>query len=69
MLRPRDYLEMLYLAAASRFGVIVETSDRDKLIARLNIARREDPALKSIAFVRHPLNPDQLLLVKRNPDA
>lgn len=69
MLRPRDYLEMLYSAAASPYGVIVESSDRAKLSARLNLARREDPALKSIAIVLHPLNPDQLLLVKRNPDA
>ena len=68
MLRPADYLEILYQAAASPYGVIVESSDRDKLAARLNVARREDPDLKQIAIVKHPLNPDQLLLVKRNPD-
>lgn len=69
MLKPRDYLEMLYRAAASPYGVIVESSDREKLSARLNIARREDDELKSIAIIRHPLNPDQLILLKRKPDA
>jgi hypothetical protein len=69
MLKPRDYLEMLYLAASSPFGVIVESSDREKLLARLNAARRTDESLKGIALVRHPLHPDQLLLVKRKPDA
>jgi len=67
-LRPRDYAEMLYAAASAEIGVLVESSDREKLLQRLNTYKTSDPMLRGrVSIVRHPINPDQLMLFKRTP--
>ncbi len=62
------YLELLYQACASAFGIVVWTDDALKLRQRLYVARREsgDPLFDSLSFVTSPTNPENLWIVKRH---
>lgn len=66
-LRPSDYVQFLYAALGAELGVIVESSDREKLLQRLQTAKQSDQDLRRVAIVRHPLHDNQLLLIRR-PD-
>lgn len=62
-------LEFWYRAFASALGVVLRTSDPERMKQKLYAARREalDPDLESIAIVQSPVDPNnELWLVKKN---
>lgn len=60
-----------YSALSSKYGIVVETDNPERLKARLYTARSElrDPLLNDISIRPSPFQPTQLWLIKRNPNA
>lgn len=59
-------LDLLYQALRAERGVVVETSDPDRLRQKLYAERKKDPDLACISIVKSRTHPEsQLLLVKK----
>lgn len=59
-------VELLYLAFNSPFGIVVETSDPERLRARLYPARKQDPELDCLSICVSPIAPaSELWIVKK----
>lgn len=65
MNEPLDAL--LYRAMTSPFGIVVESSDPDRLRQKLYPLRKAQPDFLSLSFVLSPMNPNELWIV-RKPD-
>lgn len=60
-----NLLELLYEAYRSEFGIIVNTSDPERLRQKLYAERKKDPDLRCLSFRISPTNPTaQLFIVK-----
>jgi len=57
-------LELLYAALRSKFGVVIETDDAERLRQKLYPLRKDDPDLMSLSFVISPINGKDLWIVK-----
>lgn len=59
--------ELLYRALSTEYGILVETSDREKFKMKLYAARREakDPDLDCISIVLSSTSASELWIVKR----
>lgn len=64
-------IELLYQALASPHGVVVSTSDADRVRQRLYKLIREsaDLSLRDLAILSSPTNPSDLWLVRKQTDA
>lgn len=60
-----NLLEILYTAYHSEFGVVVETSDPERLRQKLYPLKKENPDFEPLAFVISPLNPGDLWIIKQ----
>lgn len=62
-----NFLEFWYLAMASKVGIIIETSDRERAKQALYRARVDamDDALSSLTIMTSPMSPNQLWIVKK----
>jgi len=59
-------LEMLYAAYRSELGVIVDTTDPERLRQKLYAERKKDPDLKCLSFRISPTSPEsQLFIIKK----
>jgi len=60
-------LEFMYQALRSARGIVLRTTDRDKLRQKLYAARRDagDADLDAIALVPSPTSEEELWLVKK----
>lgn len=59
-------IELLYSAARSDYGIIVETDDVERLRQKLYPLRKTDSYLEGLSFVVSPTNPArELWIVKR----
>ena len=59
-------IELLYRAYNSELGIVVETTDPERLRQRLYAERKKDPDLACLSFNISPTHPQsQLLIVKR----
>lgn len=64
-----DLIEHLYRAAATPLGIIVECDDVLKLRQKLYALRKDKPEFQNLAFVPSPLNPRELMILKKDqPD-
>lgn len=64
-----EYIEILYRASHSSCGLVVETSDAERLRQRLYPLRKENPDFEPLAFVISPFNGKDLwILNKGNVD-
>jgi hypothetical protein len=59
---------LLYRAMTSPLGIVVESSDPDRLRQKLYPLRKAQPEFECLAFVLSPMNPTQLWIL-RKPDA
>ena len=61
-------IELLYAALLSPLGVVVETTDVERLRQKLYAIRREakDEALAELSFVPSPTSDTQLWIVKKS---
>lgn len=69
---PFSPLQFWYLAMAAEIGIVIETSDRERLKQTLYRARATamDEALSSLSIQMSPLNPSQVWIVKNaKPDS
>lgn len=67
---PSQWLEFLYEALHSEFGVVVVTNQPVQARAALSAARAGDPALKGISICTSRTNPNgELWLVKKQEQA
>ena len=63
--KPR--IEFRYMALNSEFGIIVSTSDPERLRQKLYAERKKDPELSCISIAISRTHPEsQLMLVKKN---
>jgi len=62
------YIELLYQALASAYGIVVWSDNPDKLRQRLYVTRRDigDPDMDCLSFLASPTNPEHLWIVKRH---
>jgi hypothetical protein len=61
-----DLLEILYAAYRSDLGVIVNTTDPERLRQKLYAERKKDPDLACLSFRISPTMPEsQLLIIKK----
>lgn len=60
-----EYVELLYDAARSRFGLVIETNDAERLRQRLYAIRKENPDFANLAFVISPFNGSDLWVVNK----
>jgi hypothetical protein len=60
-----ELIEVLYAAYHANFGVVVETSDPERLRQKLYPLRKENPDFDCLAFVISPLNGIDLWIVKQ----
>jgi hypothetical protein len=59
-------IDLLYRAANAEFGIIVETSDVERLRQKLYTERKKDPALANISINVSRTQPEtQLWIVKK----
>lgn len=62
--------EFLYDALRSKFGIVIETSDAERLRQHLYAIRRENEEFAPLSFVISPMNGvDLWILNKGTPDA
>jgi hypothetical protein len=59
------FTEILYDATRSPFGLVVETSDPERLRQRLYAIRKDNPDFSALAFVISPFNPRDLWVLNR----
>lgn len=59
-------IDLLYQAINSAHGIIVRTSDPERLRAKLYIERKKDPSLKCLSFSISRTHPDQELIIVKN---
>ncbi len=65
-----DLTEILYDATRSGFGLVVETSDPERLRQKFYTIRRDNPDLSALSFVISPFNGSDLwVLNKGNSNA
>lgn len=63
-------LEFLYDARRSQFGIVIETSNAERLRQHLYALRRENEEFTPLSFVISPMNGADLWIVnKGSPDA
>lgn len=60
-----DLAELLYQAYASKFGVVVETDDAERLRQKLYALRRGQSDFKCLSFVISPFNGTDLWIIKQ----
>lgn len=60
-----DFIEILYDATRSPFGLVVETSDAERLRQKLYALRRGNPDLAALSFVISPLNGTDLWVLNK----
>jgi hypothetical protein len=64
-----EYLELLYDALRTPFGLVVETNDAERLRQKLYSARKEVAEFECLSFVISPLNGVDLWILKKGlPD-
>jgi hypothetical protein len=56
---------LLFQALAEPHGIIVATSDPEKLRQKLYPIRKTDPAFTPLAFILSPLSPQHLWILKQ----
>lgn len=67
---PLNLLELLYDALRAEVGIIVQTSNVERLRQKLYALRKEDEDLAALSFIVSPTNPNaELWIVKRMPNA
>lgn len=61
-----NYLEDLYSALRSEFGIMIQTNDRERYRAKLYATRRDafDPALDGLSIVFSPTAADELWIIQ-----
>lgn len=59
-------LELLYEATNSKLGIVIQTSDPQRLRAKLYTLRRDNEDFQCLSFVPSPLVPDHLWIIKRS---
>lgn len=60
-----ELVELMYAAIHSEFGVVIETSDPERLRQKLYPLRKKNPDFDPLAFVISPLNPQDLWIIKQ----
>lgn len=60
-----ELTEILYDAARSTFGLVVETNDPERLRQKLYAIRKEDEALSPLAFIISPMNGVDLWILNK----
>ena len=61
-----DPLEILYEAYRSELGIVVQTSDPEKLRQRFYAVRKADPDLACLSFRISPTSPEsELFIIKK----
>lgn len=67
MLPGPNLLEILYEAYRAEHGVLVRTTDAERLRQKLYAERKKDPDLACLIFRISPSNPEtELLIVKKH---
>lgn len=56
-------MEILYAAYRSELGILVQTSDPEKLRQKLYAERKKDPDLQCLSFRISPYNPEAELFI------
>jgi len=65
---PSIAVELLYRALESRLGIVVSTSDPERLRAWLYSARKANPQFEDFSFKPSPVLPNsELWIVRKNP--
>lgn len=63
-------LEMLYEATHSSHGIVIRSSNRDRLLHKLYALKRDNaPDFELLDFKNSPISSLELWVVKRSPDA
>lgn len=62
------FLELLYAAYHSKFGVVVETDDPNFLRQKLYPLRKQNPDFTNLSFVISPINGRDLWILKAAPE-
>jgi hypothetical protein len=60
-----DHAEFLYQALASEYGIVIQTSDVDRLRQKLYPLRKENSIFECLAFVISPFNGKDLWIIKQ----
>lgn len=60
-----EYLEILYEALGTRFGLVVETEDAERLRQRFYSLRKECDDFAPLSFLISPINGKDLWVLKR----
>jgi len=60
-----ELTSLLFQALSSPYGIVVATSDPDRLRQKLYPLRKTDPAFAPLAFVLSPLSPQHLWILKQ----
>lgn len=63
-----NLLETLYDALREPLGIVVETNDVERLRQKLYALRKDHPDLADLSLVPSPTTPNQLWILKRNPN-
>lgn len=61
-----NLIELLYEALHSEVGIIVQTSDVEKLRQKLYPLRKESEELQVLSFIVSPTNPNSELWIVKN---
>lgn len=62
-----NLLELLYAAYREPLGVVIKTSDPERLRQKLYAERKKDPDLACLSFRISPTSPEtELFIVKKN---
>lgn len=58
-------MEILYDAIRSPFGLVIETSDAERLRQKLYALRKDNPDLAALSFIISPLNGSDLWVLNK----
>lgn len=60
-----EYVELLYDATRSQFGIVIETNDAERLRQRLYSIRKDNPDFEALSFVISPFNGKDLWILNK----
>lgn len=63
-----EIMELLYDASREEIGLVVETSDPERLRQRMYALRKRDDDLANLSFVISPMNPSDLWILNKPPE-
>lgn len=63
-------LELWYKALHAKYGIVVRTSDRERLRNKLYVLRAasEDKDIEGISIIMSPTSQNEIWLIKRKPN-